>query len=95
MSAPAEILPTSKLKPATEIPLKITTPDRVESRLRTLNFFDGVLYKSTTEKLYDNLDFMRGVEVFLNTMSAASTPVTIDGLKSVGCNNQSVAITRG
>jgi hypothetical protein len=63
----------SKPKMATEIPPEITTPDRVETRLGTLNFFDGVPDKTTCEKLYDNLDFMRGVEVFLNTMAAAST----------------------
>src|SRR5580704_5441131 len=57
-----------KPKMATEIPPEITTPDRVETRLGTLNFFDGVPDKTTCEKLYDNLDFMRGVEVFLKTM---------------------------
>jgi hypothetical protein len=30
-------------------------------------FFDGFPDKETTQKDYDNLDFQRGVEVFLNT----------------------------
>lgn len=42
----------------------ISTPDRVESRLGTLEFLDGAPTPDTSEVLYDNLDFMhrgRGV----------------------------------
>jgi hypothetical protein len=81
-----------KPKMATEIPPEITTPDRVETRLGTLNFFDGVPDKATCEKIYDNLDFMRGVEVFLNTMAAASTHANFVGLRSVGCDNHAVLL---
>ena len=45
----------------------------------TLKFFDGLPDKATVEKVYDNLDFMRGVDVFLNTMAAASTLANIEG----------------
>src|SRR6267142_2743254 len=82
----------TKPKMATEIPPEITTPDRVDTRLGILNFFDGVPDKATTEKLYDNLDFMRGVEVFLNTMAAASTHANLVGLRGVGCDNHTVLI---
>ena len=34
--------------------------------------FDGLPSKDTIQKVYDNLDFMRDVEVFLNTMPGAS-----------------------
>jgi hypothetical protein len=83
-----------KIKPkmATRIPPEITTPDHVKTRLGTLNFFDGVPDKATCEKVYDNLDFMRGVEVFLNTMAAASTHANFVGLRSVGCDNHTVLI---
>jgi hypothetical protein len=82
----------NKPKMATEIPSEITTPDSVETRLGTLHFFDGVPDKTTCEKLYDNLDFTRGVEVFLNTMAAASTQANLVGLRSVGCDNHTVLI---
>ena len=49
-----------------------------------MRFFDGLPDKATVEKVYDNLDFIRGVDVFLNTMAAASTLANIEGLKSVG-----------
>ena len=81
-----------KMKMTTDIPPEITTPDSVETRLGTLKFFDGLPDKDTVEKVYDNLDFMRGVDVFLNTMAAASTLANIEGLKSVGCNHQTVVI---
>lgn len=82
----------NKPKMATDIPPDITTPDAVETRLGTLKFFDGLPDKATVEKVYDNLDFMRGVDVFLNTMAAASTLANIEGLKSVGCDNYAAVI---
>ena len=56
----------------TKIPKSIMTPDKVETRIGTLKFFDGAPTKETAELLYDNLDFIRGVETFLNAMPAAS-----------------------
>ena len=55
-------LESIKEKYNTDIPDKILTPDVVETRLGTLNFFDGLPSEETTKKVYDNLDFMRGVE---------------------------------
>jgi len=54
------------------IPPEIMTPDTVETRIGTLEFFDGMPTKETTRKVYDNLDFLRGVEVFLNFLPATS-----------------------
>ena len=48
------------------------TPDTVETRLGTLNFVDGVPTVVTTQLVYDDLDFMRGTEVFLNFVPACS-----------------------
>ncbi len=81
-----------KPKMSTPIPPDITTPDSVQTRLGTLKFFDGLPDKATVEKVYDNLDFTRGVDVFLNTMAAASTLANIEGLKSVGCDNYAAVI---
>ena len=55
-----------------KIPDKIMTPDKVETRIGTLNFVDGVPTAETAQKVYDHLDFLRGVEVFLNFIPAAS-----------------------
>ncbi len=50
----------------------ISTPDKVKTSLGTLKFFDGVPTDDTVKKVYDNLDRMRGVQVFLNTLPGAS-----------------------
>jgi hypothetical protein len=55
-----------------KIPDKIMTPDTVETRIGTLKLVDGVPTVETTQKVYDNLDFLRGTEVFLNFVPATS-----------------------
>ena len=79
-------------KMATEIPTAITMPDRVETRLGTLRFTDGFPDAATVEKVYDNLDFQRGVQAFLTAMPAASLSAMREGLKGVGVNNGAVVL---
>jgi len=63
----------------------IVTPSVVESeRLGTLNYFDGYPSEETVQKVYDNLDFNRGIETFLNGIPAASVQALIDGFKGAG-----------
>jgi len=81
-----------KMKMTTNIPQEITTPDSVDTRLGKLRFFDGLPDEQTVKKLYDNLDFMRGVEVFLNTLAAGSSLAQFRGLRSVGADNQTVVL---
>ena len=60
------------------IPTSVTTPDRVDSSIGTLEYFDGVATPDTVSNVYDYLDRSRAVEVFLNsipTMSAESIRV--------------------
>jgi hypothetical protein len=68
----------------TAIPEKIMTPDKVETRLGTLEFFDGLPNKETVKKVYDNLDFMRGVETFLNGIPATSLEGMRQGMVEMG-----------
>jgi hypothetical protein len=51
-------------KYSAKVPSYITTPDTVETRIGTLKFFDGQPDSATVQKVYDNLDFARGVETF-------------------------------
>lgn len=48
----------------------ISIPDKIETPIGTLEFFDGVPSDTTINKLYDNLDRMRAVEVYLNNQGA-------------------------
>lgn len=68
----------------TPIPPSITTPDAVDTRVGRLEFFDGVPTRETTAMLWDHLDFMRGVEVFLNCVPPASMQAMTVGLRSLG-----------
>jgi hypothetical protein len=68
----------------TPIPAKIMTPDRVETRIGTLEFFDGLPTKETAQTVFDNLDFMRGVEVFLNFIPATSLEGMHQGMVDMG-----------
>ena len=63
----------------TLIPEKIMTPDKVQTSIGELNFFDGMPDSATTQKMYDNLATMRGMEAFLNGMPAASLEAIREG----------------
>ncbi|MEE9238656.1 MAG: DUF1254 domain-containing protein [Thermodesulfobacteriota bacterium] len=67
-----------------EILESISTPDKVETMIGTLEFFDGFPTEETVDKVYDNLDFIRGVEVFLNTIPGASLIAMRKGFRNVG-----------
>ena len=67
-----------------EIPEKIMTPDIVETRLGTMRLFAGMPDSATVETAYDNLDFMRGIDVFLNFIPATSVEGTRLGLAELG-----------
>ena len=62
--------PAPQYKMTTPMPPGIASPDKVETRLGTLNFFDGFPDKASVEKLYDNLDFQRAVQAYLLAMPA-------------------------
>lgn len=88
-TAYAQTAPTMKM--TTPIPPSITTPDSVETPFGTLKFHDGFPEDATTQKVYDNLDYLRGVEAFLNAMPGASAEAIRLGFASQGAdNNQTV-----
>lgn len=62
----------------------LSTPDRVESRIGTLQFQDGAPSDATAALLYDHLDFVHGVEAFINAFPGASTTAIRRGLQSIG-----------
>ena len=68
----------------TPIPGGIMTPDKVDTRVGKLEFFDGVPTEKTTEKLFEHLMFLRGVEVFLNGVPMASIEALRVGYASIG-----------
>jgi hypothetical protein len=82
-------------KYSAKVPSYIQTPDRVETRIGTLKFFDGLPDPETVQKVYDNIDFARGTEAFLAGMPAASVYAMCEGLDQVGAKrNQGMAVTQ-
>ena len=62
----------------------ISTPDKVDTPIGKLEFFDGVPTDATVGTVYDNLDRMRGVEAFLDNIGALSVYSVIAGNAAIG-----------
>lgn len=78
--------------PYKPIPESILTPDRIDTRLGKLEFFDGRPSEETVRKACDDLDFQRGVLAFLDTIQIASLHAMREGLREIGASNGTVAI---
>jgi hypothetical protein len=81
-----------RMKMTTDIPKSITTPDTVQTRIGTLKFFDGFPDKATVDKVYDNLDFQRGVQAYLAALPAVSIEGARGGITGLGAANQTALI---
>ena len=82
-----------KMKMTTDIPPSITIPDKVQTRLGTLNFTDGFPDDATVQKVYANLDFQRAVQAYLLGLSAVSTEAARQAVLGLGPANQTVLIS--
>jgi hypothetical protein len=70
----------------------ISTPDRVESRLGTLEFDNGAPSEETAAAVYDNLDFQNGVQAFLGALPGASLGALRRGFRSVGVEDNAFTL---
>ena len=71
----------------------ISIPNSVETPIGTLKFFDGVPTDATIDTVYDNLDRMRGVQVYLDNQGAASLYAMRRGNAGIGATANIVSIT--
>ena len=69
-AASAQTAPIMEM--TTETPNQITTPDRVETPIGTLEFFDGVPIGDTKDMIFDYMDRARAAQVFVNMIPAVS-----------------------
>ena len=76
----------------TGIPPAITTPDRVETRIGTLEFKDGAPTVETAEKVRDTVDFTRALNVYNNSFRGASAYALGKGFQSIGAEDNSIVI---
>jgi len=81
-------------KYSADVPSYITTPDSIETRIGTLRFKDGAPDSDTVKLVYDQLDFSRGIQTFLEAISGTSVYAVCDGLAEAGVKlNKGTAIT--
>lgn len=81
-----------KMKMTTDVPPGIATPNKLETRIGTLNLFDGVPDKETAQKVFDNLDFQRGVQAFMSGIQIASMTGLRKGLLEFGPANTTAVL---
>jgi len=77
---------------APTIPPILVTPDTVDTRIGKLEFKDGAPSTETATKVYDTLDFTRGLDAFLNSYGGASAYAIRKGFLGVGAEDNSVVI---
>ena len=76
----------------TKIPVSITTPDKVESKVGTLQFKDGYPIGDTSAKIRDELDYLHGVEAFMNSIQGVSLYALRKGLRDAGLKDNEVML---
>jgi hypothetical protein len=79
----------------TPVPDQITTPSTVHSGIGTLEFIDGYPTAETADKLRDHLDYLHGVETFMNTISGVSVFAIRKGFRDAGIADGDVLICSG
>ncbi|HLD66005.1 MAG TPA: DUF1254 domain-containing protein [Pseudomonas sp.] len=72
------------------IPAGIAMPDKVDTRLGTLQFFDGFPDDKSVAALYDNLDFQRAVQAYLLGLAPVNMTGLRNGLLQVGPANRTI-----
>ena len=77
---------------ASAIPPAITTPGKVDSRIGTLDFKDGMPSQATLDKVYDNLDFTHAFEAFVNTMQGVNAQAIYKGFLDIGVKDNEVLV---
>jgi hypothetical protein len=77
---------------APAIPPAISTPDKVESRLGTLEFKDGAPNAATVAKVYDHVDFTHAYNAFMNTMQGVSIAAVRKGMRDIGVKDNEVLV---
>ena len=96
VSAMAQMLDGPPANPqykySTEMPPDVAIPEKVETRLGTLQFDGGVPDAPTADKLFDNLDFQRAVQAYLLGLPPVNQLSNRTAILSMGPANKTVPI---
>ena len=79
----------------TPVPEAITTPSSVKAGIGSLEFTDGYPKGEAAEKLRDHLDYLHGVDTFMNTIQGVSVYAIRQGMLEAGIEDGAVWIFSG
>ncbi len=82
----------NKLRTSEDIPLNLITPNEVDTRLGKLTFTDGAPSGDTIQKIQDNLDFVRALQVYMDAHQGASVAAFIKGFREIGAEDNDIVI---
>jgi hypothetical protein len=77
---------------STETLASISEPERFDSRIGTLDSVDGVPSAETTELVHDHLDFVHGLNAYLDGFAGASTYAIRKGFQDLGVKDNQILI---
>ena len=67
-------------------------PGQIETRIGTLSFVDGVPDGETAARVYDHLDFVHALNVYLDGFAAASTYAIRKGFHDIGVKDNQILL---
>nr|WP_280138518.1 DUF1254 domain-containing protein [Methyloceanibacter methanicus] len=70
----------------------LSTPDKLDTRVGTFEFSDGVPSEATAKSIYDTIDFTRALNVYNNSFRGASALGLKKGFESVGAGSGDIII---
>jgi hypothetical protein len=73
-------------------PPGITTPDRVQTQIGTLEFKDGAPTAATVDKVYDNLDRTHAFEAFVNTFQGVNMAAIREANDTIGVKDNEIIV---
>ena len=77
---------------ANDTPTGITTPDKVDTRIGTMEFKDGMPSKDTVAKIYDNLDFTHAFDAFVNTFQGVNMAAIREANATIGVKDNEIIV---
>jgi hypothetical protein len=92
MTASIFVQAAPKTEPMSKTPPALITPDRVETRIGTLEYRDGAPTPATIEKAKDEVLYARAIDVFMNAFSGPSAYAIREGFHSIGAEDNTVVI---
>ena len=82
----------NKLRTSPDIPLNLITPDEIDTQLGKLTFTDGAPSSDTIQKILDNYDFTRALQVYMDAHQGASIAAFFKGFREIGAEDGDIII---